>query len=133
MNSLNKYQPYAIAVLRIVAGYCFLLHGTAKLLGLPHVEMFDGVTLFSLMGLAGVLEIVGGILLIIGFFTRPVAFLLAGEMAVAYFTAHISISDFWLPLMNSGEPAVLFCFIFLFLVFSGAGAWSVDQRVAKAN
>ena len=93
--------------------------------------MFDGLQVMSLMGLAGILEIAGGLLLILGWFTRPVAFLLAGEMAVAYFMAHAKANNFLLPLLNQGESAVLFCFIFLFLVFAGAGAWSVDNRPAK--
>lgn len=131
MNNLNRYQPYALALLRIVAGYTFMLHGMAKLFGVPHVAMFDGLQLFSLMGLAGVLELVGGALLIIGLFTRPVAFVLSGLMAVAYFMAHATMGDFWLPLLNKGEPAVLFCFIFLYLFFAGAGALSVDNRHVK--
>ena len=131
MKSLNQFEPYALAALRIVAGYAFLLHGTAKLLGVPHIAMFDGLQVMSLMGLAGILEIAGGLLLILGCFTRPVAFLLAGEMAVAYFMAHAKANNFLLPLLNQGESAVLFCFIFLFLAFAGAGAWSVDNRSAK--
>ena len=131
MNALNKFEPYALAALRIVAGYTFLLHGTAKLFGVPHVAMFDGLQVISLMGLAGILEVAGGLLLILGWFTRPVAFLLAGQMAVAYFMAHAKENNFLLPLLNQGEPAVLFCFIFLFLVFAGAGAWSIDNRSAK--
>ena len=131
MNALSKYQPYALAALRIVAGYTFLLHGTAKLLGVPHVEMFDGLPVMSLMGLASILEVIGGLLLILGWFTRPVAFLLAGEMAAAYFMAHAKANNFLLPLLNQGESAVLFCFIFLLLVFAGAGAWSVDNRTSK--
>lgn len=112
----------------MVFGYTFMLHGMAKLFGLPHVEMFNGLQLFSLMGFAGVLELVGGLLLLIGLFTRPVAFLLSGMMAVAYFMAHAGVDNFWLPLLNGGEPAVLFCFGFLYLFFAGAGAWSVDNR-----
>ena len=131
MKSLNQFEPYALAALRIVAGYTFLLHGSAKLFGVPHVAMFDGLQVMSLMGLAGILEIAGGLLLILGCFTRPVAFLLAGEMAVAYFMAHAKANNFLLPLLNQGESAVLFCFIFLFLAFAGAGAWSVDNRSAK--
>lgn len=131
MNNLNRYQPYALALLHIVAGYTFMLHGMAKLFGVPHVAMFDGLQLFSLIGLAGVLELVGGALLIIGLFTRPVAFVLSGLMAVAYFMAHATMGDFWLPLLNKGEPAVLFCFIFLYLFFAGAGALSVDNRHVK--
>lgn len=131
MNRLSQYQPYALAALRIVTAYSFLLHGTAKLLGMPHIAMFDGLPLMSLMGFAGLLEIIGGALLLVGWFTRPVAFLLAGEMAVAYFTAHAKLGNFWLPLLNQGESAVLFCFIFLFLVFSGAGALSIDRHPSK--
>lgn len=130
-TTLNRFQPLAIAVLRIVTGYLFLLHGSAKLLGIPHVAMFDGLQPLSMMGFAGGLELVGGAMLILGWMTRPVAFLLAGEMAVAYFTAHASANTVALPLLNGGEAAVLFCFIFLTLVFTGAGALSVDNR-AKA-
>jgi len=113
------------AVLRVAAGLAFLQHGTAKFLGFPFVDYFkDGVPLFSLMGLAGVLEIVGGILLIVGLFTRTTAFVLAGMMAVAYFMAHAPQGFF--PATNGGEPAFLFCFIFLWLAAAGAGAWSFD-------
>ena len=83
-------------MLRIVLGYTFMLHGMAKLFGVPHVAMFDGLQLFSLMGLAGVLELVGGVLLILGWFTRPVAFILSGQMAVAYFMMHAGFDNFWL-------------------------------------
>lgn len=131
MNTLHRYQPYALALLRMVAGYTFMLHGMSKLFGVPHNAMFDGLQLFSLMGFAGVLEFVGGALLLIGLFTRPVAFLLAGQMAVAYFMSHASMGNFWLPLMNQGEPAVLYCFIFLYLFVAGAGAFSVDNRHHK--
>lgn len=128
MNTLNRYQPYLLAVLRIVVGYSFMLHGTAKLFSIPHVAMFDGMQLFSMMGLAGILELVGGVLIILGWFTRPVAFLLSGQMAVAYFMAHAGVDNFWLPLLNQGEPAVLYSFVFLYLVAAGAGAWSIDNR-----
>ena len=105
-STLSRYQSQALAVMRIVFAYLFLLHGSAKLLGAPHVAMFDNLQLFSLMGLAGVLELVGGVLLIIGLFTRPVAFLLSGQMAVAYFMAHAKAGTTLLPLLNGGEPAV---------------------------
>lgn len=131
MNNIQRYQPYALALLRIITGYSFMLHGMSKLFGMPHVAMFDGLQLFSLMGVAGILELVGGFLLLIGLFTRPVAFLLSGQMAVAYFTSHATMNDFWLPLMNKGEPAVLYCFIFLYLFVAGAGALSVDNRNHK--
>lgn len=124
----KDYQPYALALLRIVTGYSFMLHGMSKLFGMPHVTMFDGLQIFSLMGMAGILELVGGALVMIGLFTRPAAFLLSGQMAVAYFTAHASMGNFWLPLLNQGEPAVLYCFIFLYLAVAGAGALSVDNR-----
>lgn len=120
------WTPRAQAVLRIVVAYLFLQHGTAKLLHVPHVAMFDQLQLFSLMGLAGVLELVGGILLLIGLFTRETAFLLSGEMAVAYFMAHAPQGNFPFPMLNGGEGAVLYCFIFLFFAAAGAGAWSVD-------
>ncbi|HEY0673993.1 MAG TPA: DoxX family protein [Longimicrobiales bacterium] len=114
------------ALLRIVAGLLFMMHGGQKLLGWFGGPGGDGgtVELMSLMGLAGVLELVGGALLIIGLLTRPVAFILSGQMAVAYFMAHFP-NGFW-PIENRGEPAALFAFIFLYLAFNGAGPWSVD-------
>jgi putative oxidoreductase len=122
----DLWQPRALAVLRIITAYLFMAHGTAKLFGVPHVAMFDGLKLMSLTGLAGVLEVGGGVLLLIGLFTRPVAFVLCGFMAVAYFMAHASQGNVLLPILNAGELAVLYCFVFLYFVFSGAGAWSVD-------
>ena len=130
-SSAARYAPHAQALLRIVSGYLFLLHGSAKLFHIPHVAMYDGVQLVSLVGLAGVLELVGGALLVVGLFTRITAFLLSGEMAVAYFMAHASKGDPLLPLLNQGEPAVLFCFIFLFLAAAGAGAWSIDAQRSR--
>jgi len=126
MTDLQRWRPQALAVLRIVTAYLFIPHGTAKLFGAPHVAMFDGLQLVSLMGLAGVLEALGGLLILVGFFTRPVAFVLCGFMAVAYFMAHGSQGHVLLPMLNRGELAVLYCFVFLYLVFAGAGAWSVD-------
>ena len=120
------WTPRAQALLRIVTGYCFLLHGTAKLFGVPHIAMFDNLQVLSLVGVAGILEVVGGALLILGVFTRPVAFILSGEMAFAYFMGHASRGTPLMPLMNGGESAVLFCFIFLYFACAGAGAWSVD-------
>jgi putative oxidoreductase len=125
-SALESWRPRALAVLRIVTGYLLIPHGTAKLFGAPHQAMFDGLQLFSLMGLAGVLEVFGGVLILIGLFTRPVAFVLCGFMAVAYFMAHGSQGNVLLPMLNQGELAVLWCFVFLYFVFAGAGAWSVD-------
>lgn len=122
------WAPRAQAALRIVAAYLFLQHGTAKLLHMPHVAMFDQLQVFSLMGLAGVLELVGGVLVLIGLFTREAAFVLSGEMAVAYFMAHAPQGNFLFPMLNGGEAAVLYCFVFLFFAAAGPGAWSVDSR-----
>ncbi len=120
-----------LSVLRIVAAVFFLLHGTNKMLSYPpNPPIFPpiAIPLMSLPGIAGILEIVGGTLLILGLFTRPVAFLLSGEMAVAYFTFHFPRA-FW-PITNLGESAVLYCFIWLYLAFAGAGAWSLDNLLA---
>ena len=123
----DEWRPSLLALLRIVTAYLFLQHGTAKLLGIPAVEMFkNGVPLFSLLGLAGVLELVGGALLLIGLFARPVAFILAGEMAFAYFIAHASQGNALVPMLNNGELAVLYCLVFFYLTVTGAGAWSLD-------
>jgi putative oxidoreductase len=109
---------------RIIVGFLFLQHGTAKLLGIPHVAMFDHLQIFSLLGLAGILELFGGVLVLIGLLTRPVAFILSGEMAFAYFIGHAPKG--FLPILNQGELAVLYCFAFLYLAFAGAGALSID-------
>ena len=121
-----SWTPRLLSVLRIVAAFLFMQHGSAKLLHIPHVAMFDGLQIASLIGVAGVLELVGGALLLIGLFTRPVAFVLSGQMAVAYFMAHASQGSPLSPMLNGGESAVLFCFVFLFLAAAGAGPWSAD-------
>ena len=120
------WTPRALGLLRIVTAYLYVTHGTAKLLGTPHVGAFDKLQLFSLIGLAGVLELVGGALLLIGLFTRPVAFILCGEMAFAYFMGHAPKGNVLVPMLNGGELAVLYCFVFLFFAVAGGGAWSVD-------
>ena len=114
------------SVLRIVAGFLFMSHGMQKLLGFP-ARAAHPFQLFTLSGFAGVLELFGGILLLIGLFTRPVAFILSGEMAFAYFIAHAP-QNFW-PLINRGELAVLYCFVFLYFAVAGGGAWSVDRAL----
>jgi putative oxidoreductase len=128
--TLQTWRPRALAVLRIVTAYLFMTHGTAKLFGVPHQAMFDGLQLVSLVGVAGTLEVAGGLLLLVGLFTRPVAFLLAGEMAVAYWMFHAPRSFF--PVLNGGDAAILYCFVFLLLVFTGPGAWSIDGARAGA-
>lgn len=117
-----------MSVLRIVAAYLFLLHGTAKFFSFP---MSMGGAPEGLMLVAGILEIVGGILLILGLLTRPTAFILSGQMAVAYFMAHASSSNVLFPLANHGESAVLFCFVFLYLAVAGGGAWALDNAFGK--
>lgn len=130
-QSCEKWTPYVLGVMRIIVGFLFLQHGSAKLLGVPHVAMFDGLQLMSLMGLAGVLELVGGTLILIGLFTRPVAFILSGQMAVAYFMAHAP--NGFLPILNQGELAVLYSFVFLYLAFAGAGKLSLDSIYCKKS
>jgi putative oxidoreductase len=119
------------SLLRIVAAFLFIAHGTQKLFAFPLDQPRPAVELMSQMGLAGVLEVVGGSLLLLGLVTRPVAFILAGEMAVAYFLAHAPRS-FW-PVLNGGEPAVLFCFIFLYIAAAGPGPWSLDALWRKGS
>ena len=127
---LNVWVPRAQGLLRIVVAFLFLQHGTAKLFHIPHVAMFDNLQVMSLFGVAGIIEVVGGVLVLIGLFTRPAAFILSGEMAVAYFMAHASQGHVLSPILNQGESAVLFCFIFLFFAAAGAGAWGVDTMRA---
>ncbi len=104
---LEAWRLRALAVLRIITAYLLIPHGTAKLFGMPPQAMFDGLQLMSLMGLAGVLEVFGGLLFLIGLFTRPVAFVLCGFMAVAYFMGHAGQGHVLLPMLNQGELAVL--------------------------
>lgn len=122
-NFLNAWQPRILSLLRIVTAFLFMQHGGMKIFGYP-AEAHGAFELFSLIGLAGVLELFGGFLLLIGLFTRPVAFILSGQMAVAYFMAHAP-QGFW-PLNNGGELAAVFSFVFLYFVFAGGGAWSTD-------
>ena len=121
---LNTWSPRLLSVLRIVAGFLFIQHGTQKIFGFPIPQRHEFDPL-SLSGVAGMLELVGGILIIIGLFTRPTAFLLSGLMAFAYFIAHAP-RGFW-PLMNGGELAALYCFAFLYLSAAGGGEWSIDR------
>jgi putative oxidoreductase len=121
---MGTWSPQLLSVLRIATAFLFMSHGTQKLLGFP-VPRATPVELWSLSGVAGQLELVGGALLLLGLFTRPVAFILSGEMAVAYFLAHAPQS-FW-PIVNRGELAALYCFVFLYLCAAGGGPWSVDH------
>jgi putative oxidoreductase len=127
-DRLEPWMSRVLSILRIMIGLLFLEHGTQKVLGFPPSELAFP-PLFSLMGLQGVLELVGGFLILIGLFTRPVAFILAGNMAVAYFMAHAPRGFF--PTLNGGQLAILFCFVFLYLAFAGGGEWSVDAQIAR--
>jgi putative oxidoreductase len=128
---LERAQPASLTILRVVTAYLFMLHGSAKLFGVPHQSMFDNLQLMSIIGLAGILEFFGGLLILVGLFARPAAFVLCGFMAVAYFMAHASQGNPLLPILNQGDLAVLFCFVFLYFVFAGAGPWSVDALLAR--
>lgn len=124
----HRFTASALAVLRIVTGLLFLQHGTGKILGFPESSMAFPQP-WSLFWLAGWMELIGSLMLIVGLFTRPVAFLLAGEMAVAYWYIHAPKSGF--PMISQGESAVLFCFIFLLYAACGAGKWSLDGLMAS--
>ena len=126
---LERWEPQLLSIFRIMVGLLFLEHGMAKLLGFPHVPMFDGLNLMSMIGVSAVLELVGGLLLTIGLFTGITAFILSGEMAVAYFTAHFPHGFF--PILNQGELAIVYCFAFLYLAAAGPGPWSVDKLRTK--
>jgi putative oxidoreductase len=128
---LAPWQTQLLGVLRIVTAYCFLLHGSAKLLHWPHIPMFDNLDLLSMIGIAGIIELVGGILVLIGLFTRPAAFVMSGEMAAAYFIGHASKGGVLLPVLNEGDAAVLYCFVFLYLAAAGPGAWAVDNVMGR--
>ena len=121
----QSLAPALQSVLRIVAGLAFLEHGTGKLLGFPHGLPFIDKMPAGLLYFTGAMELVGGALIVLGLFTRPVAFVLSGFMAFAYFMAHFPMSFF--PAINFGEPAVLFCFVFLYLAAAGAGPWAIDK------
>ena len=125
-SSLSRYQPQGLGLLRIVSGLLFLEHGTQKLLSFPTGQMAGAAWTGSLPGYAGFIEFAAGLLITIGFLTRPAALLASGTMAVAYFYAHFP-RNFW-PVNNMGDAAILFCFVFLYLAVAGPGAWSVDRR-----
>ena len=129
MDRLTAYAPQTLALLRIVTALIFIAHGTMKLFGFPASDM-PTPSPGSLFWFAGVIEVVGGLLVLVGFLTRPAAFVLAGEMAVAYWMAHAPQSLF--PALNGGDAAILFCFVFLHLFVAGPGAWSLDERRGAA-
>jgi putative oxidoreductase len=124
----NVWAPRLLAALRIIAALLFLEHGLVKVIGFPAGAEPGQQALLSFFGIAGLIETAGGVLLLIGLFTRPVAFLMAGEMAVGYFLVHAPASFF--PAIDGGDAAILFCFVFLYLFAAGPGAWSVDEKRA---
>jgi putative oxidoreductase len=124
MDLSTVWAPRVLSLLRIVVGLVLLQYGLAKLFGWPAVKMFKDLPWLSLFGVAGMFELVGGTLLILGLLTRPVAFILSGEMAAAYFIEHFSHSFF--PIQSEGDLAVVLCFTFLYLAFAGGGPWSLD-------
>ncbi|MBR0673106.1 DoxX family protein [Neoroseomonas soli] len=127
MPILDRWAPYALGVLRIVAALIFFEHGTQKLLGFPAgPNGGGGPALFSIYGIAGIVEIVGGALLVVGLRVRPVAFVCSGLMAAAYWMAHAPRSPY--PVLNGGDAAILYSFVFLYLVFAGGGAFALDNR-----
>ena len=123
-QQLDTWRPRLLSIMRIVTGFLFMQHGGQKVFGFPKPQRYD-FDLFSLSGVAGALELVGGFLIVIGLFTRPTSFLLSGLMAFAYFIAHAP-QGFW-PILNGGELAALYSFVFLYLSVAGAGEWSVDH------
>ncbi len=124
----GRYAPQALSLLRIVAALIFLLHGSSKLLGFPASEM-PMPPAMSFMWFGGLLELVGGLMLLFGIFSRPVAFILSGEMAVAYWMFHAPSSTF--PSVNGGDAAILFCFVFLYIAAAGPGPWSADASLGR--
>lgn len=132
-ETLAAWTPRALSVLRIVAGLLIIQHGMGKLLGFPAYPAYANVQLMSLSGAAGVIELIGGALLIVGLWTQPVAFILSGELAFAYFIGHMfKAAPVFHPLLNGGTLAALYCFTFLYLSTAGAGPWSLDASMKKA-
>lgn len=129
---LIEWEPRVLSIVRIMAGLLFLQHGLNKLFDFPPTPTHAPYDLFTLVpGLAGLLETFGSLLLIVGLFTRPVAFLLSGEMAIAYFRANAPRSFF--PLLNGGDLVILFCFVFLYLAVAGGGCWSLDRVIMRGG
>lgn len=130
-RALAPWQPQVLSVLRFMAGLEILQHGMAKILHFPTVPQFANVAVGSLSWVGGVIELIGGILIVIGLFTRPAAFILCGFTAVAYFMVHAGKSFY--PILNGGELAVLYCFVFLYIFAAGPGPWSVDAMTRGKN
>ena len=128
IEKLNACRSDALSALRIITGLMFMQHGTQKILNFPEAPAWE-VAVFSMPWIAGMMELIGGAMIVLGLFTRPVAFVLSGLMAVAYFMAHAS-ENFY-PILNGGELAILFCFTFLYFFFAGPGRWSLDAKMGR--
>ena len=126
----NAWSPRMLSVLRIMSALLFMQHGTAKFLSIPAMPQFANLQAYSLSWTAGLFELIGGALLLLGIFTRPVAFVLSGVMAFAYFIAHAPKAFY--PILNGGELAALYCFVLLYLAFAGGGSWSVDAARGRS-
>jgi len=125
------WEPRVLSIVRFVIALLFLEHGTAKMFGFPHVEMFDHLQLATLVGVSGIIEAVGGLLLCLGLFTRVAAFIMSGEMAVGYFMVHAPKNFF--PVLNGGDGAILYCFIFFYFFVAGGGVWSLDNALSRTT
>jgi putative oxidoreductase len=125
------WSPRFLSVYRLVAGLLFMEHGMAKLLHFPHQSNFDHLELFSRLGAAGAIELVGGALVAVGLYTRIAAFIMSGELAFAYFLSHAPRGFF--PLLNGGDAAILYCFLFFYLFLAGGGPWSLDRLIRGAR
>lgn len=124
-----SWAPRLLSIMRIMTGLLILQHGTAKLFKIPVIPMFANLSITSLPGIAGILELVGGVLIVLGLFTRSTAFILSGMTAFAYFIAHAPKGFY--PILNGGELAALYCFVFLYIAAAGAGPWSIDAARKK--
>jgi putative oxidoreductase len=126
----QRWAPHVLSIVRIVSALIFIEHGTQKFFAFPAASASGSPALLSLSWWQGVIELVGGILLLLGLFTRPVAFILAGDMAFAYWMVHAPRNFY--PVLNGGDSAILYCFVFLYLAFAGGGPWSADAQMRKA-
>ena len=128
-DTAARFAPYVLSIVRIVAALLFLEHGTSRLFGWP--SPIPTPTFLTMYWFAGTIELVGGILLVLGLFTRPAALIMSGEMAFAYFISHAPASFF--PILNRGDGAILYCFIFLYIAFAGGGPWSLDALLGRRS
>ncbi|AUZ06280.2 MULTISPECIES: DoxX family protein [Vitreoscilla] len=132
-TKIQMLEPITLGLLRIVSAYLFIFHGTTKLFQFPYIEKFANVPMASIFGVAGILEVIGGMLLLLGLFTRPTAFVLSGFMAVAYIMGHVmNAGNFLMPILNGGELAIVWSFVFLYISVKGAGAFALDNMRQKA-